>query len=119
MNDLTPLFPALRACLAPMGRRVINSFIEVGNCNLKQIENRFESIFTNEILKRPKAKSPERPYSIRRSYWCFLWQMLNLNTSCREVVRQLQATLAVHNVFGLDAENSGYVQARQRVPLKL
>jgi hypothetical protein len=102
-----------------MGRRVINSFIEVRNCTLNQIENRFESIFTNEILKRPKAKSPERPYSIRRSYWCFLWQMLNLNTSCREVVRQLQATLAVHNVFGLDAENSGYVQARQRVPLKL
>ena len=62
MNDLTPFFPALRPRLAPMGRRVINSFVEVGNCTLNQIENRFESIFTDEILKRPKANSSERPY---------------------------------------------------------
>jgi hypothetical protein len=38
--------------------------------------------------------------------------MLNENTSCREVVRQLQALLALQGARQLDEGNSGYRQRR-------
>jgi hypothetical protein len=67
----------------------------------------------------PVAPHRERPYSTRRTFWCFLWQMLNQNTSCREVVQQLQSVMALHGVHNLDSGNSGYCQARARLPVYL
>jgi hypothetical protein len=65
------------------------------------------------------GKSRERPYSIRRTFWCCLWQMLNENTACRAVVRQLQTALGLQGVPNLDSGNSAYCQARARLPLSL
>jgi hypothetical protein len=45
--------------------------------------------------------------------------MFNDHTSCREVVRQLQALLVLHSGPPLDEGNSGYCQARARLPLDL
>ena len=52
---------------------------------------------------RENANSQERIFSLRRTFWCFLWQMLTPETSCREVVRQVQA------LFGLRARVRGKV----------
>jgi hypothetical protein len=120
MDDI-PWFPQWRNRLNPMGRRASDILTHVRQCTLSQIESRFGSLFTNPELK-PLAsggRRRERPYSMRRTFWCFLWQMLNQNTSCREVVRQLQAVLAIHGVFTLDPENSAYCQARIRMPASL
>jgi len=117
----TPWFPQWLHRLAPMGRRAAHVLTPLRQCTLSQIEARFGALFTDAALRPPPAGEPrrERPYSTRRTFWCFLWQMFNENTSCREVVRQLQAALALHGVLNLDPENSGYCQARARLPVLL
>jgi hypothetical protein len=121
-TDQTPFFASWLARLAPMGRRLPQFITPLRQCTLSQIESRFGSFMTAKVLRPPPAsrtRRRERPYSVRRTFWCFIWQMLQENTSCREVVRQLQAVLALHGIFNLDEGNSAYVQARQRLPVQL
>ncbi|HSU57520.1 MAG TPA: IS4 family transposase, partial [Candidatus Dormibacteraeota bacterium] len=49
---------------------------------------------------------------------CFIWQMLKSKTSCREVVRQIQALFRLNGRGLIDENDSAYVQARQRLPQK-
>ena len=93
-----------------MGRRTAKLLTQIRQCTLSQVETRFGTLFAEPALRPPPPDDPhhERPYSTRRTFWCFLWQMLNQNTACREVVRQLQAVLALHGVHNLDSANSAY-----------
>ncbi len=111
----TPFFPAWRAQLAPLGRGVARSFAAVRQCTLSEIESALGRFVPAKAFQ-PSASPRERPYSLRRTFWCFIWQMLNPRASCREVVRQLQALLALHDGPPLDEGNSGYCQARARIP---
>ena len=117
----TPFFTPWLNILAPMGRRSVEILTHIRQCTLSQVENCFGSLFAYEVLQapRPGDKRRERPYSTRRTFWCFLWQMLNQNTSCREVVRQLQSVMGLHGVHNLDSGNSAYCQARARLPVSL
>jgi hypothetical protein len=117
----TPFFSQWLNILAPMGRRAAGVWTHIRQCTLPQLENRFGLLFTAAALHPPQSGDNirERPYSIRRTFWCLLWQMLNQNTSCREVVRQLQSVMALHGVFNLDPDNSAYCQARARLPIRL
>ena len=120
MNN-TPFFTPWLHLLAPMGQRAKEVLTHIRQCTLSQLENCFGSIFAAAALRPPRSGDPrrERPYSNRRTFWCFLWQMLNENTSCREVVRQLQSVLGLHGVHNLDPGNSAYCQARTRLPVGL
>jgi hypothetical protein len=60
--------------------------------------------------------SRDRVFNLRLTFECFIWQMLKPKTSCREVVRQIQALLGLHNRDLMDEGNSAYIQARQRLP---
>ena len=60
--------------------------------------------------------SRERIFSLRLTCECFLWQVLNPKTSCREVVRHVQALGRSHGQGLIDEGDSAYVQARQRLP---
>jgi hypothetical protein len=119
--DKTPFFSPWLNLLAPMGRRASEVLTHIRQCTLSQLESCFGALFAAAALCPPKPgdQRRERPYSIRRTFWCFLWQMLNQNTSCREVVRQLQAVLGLHGVHNLDPGNSAYCQARARLPVRL
>ena len=50
-----------------------------------------------------------------RVFWCFIWQVLKPRTSCREVVRQIQAW-GETQTLQYDESTSGYCQARTRLP---
>src|SRR5262249_39634172 len=50
------------------------------------------------------------------TFECFVWQLLNPGTSCREVVRHLQALLRLQGRPPISQEDSAYVQARIRLP---
>jgi len=102
-----------------MGRRASQFLSSVRQCTLSQVESRGGGLFASPVLRPPSGPQRERPYSTRRTFGCFLWQMLNQNTSCREVVEQLQSVLALHGVCKLDPGNSAYCQARARLPLPL
>ena len=117
----TPYFPSWLPRLAPRGRRVTQFITPLRQGTLSQIESRLGSFLTAQALQPPAASARrrrERPYSVRRTFWGFVWQILQVNTSCREGVRQLQAVLALHGIFNLDEGNSAYVQARQRLPVQ-
>jgi hypothetical protein len=117
----TPFFTPWLNILGPMGRRSVEILTHIRQCTFSQVENCFGSLFASEVLRppRPGDKCRERPYSIRRTFWCLLWQMLSQNTSCREVVRQLQSVMGLNGVHNLDAGNSAYCQARSRLPVSL
>jgi hypothetical protein len=53
---------------------------------------------------------------VRRTFFGFLYQVLNLECSCRQVVRQVQALSALHDQGRVDEGTSAYCQARRRLP---
>jgi len=61
--------------------------------------------------------SRERIFSVRRTFFGFLYQVLNPECSCREIVRQIQALFALHDQGRVDEGTSAYCQARKRLPL--
>ena len=86
-------------------------------CTLDRIEARFGHLLGGiAALAADQASARERPYSVRRTWWCFLWQMLQLNVSCRSVVRQLQAMFVLEGRPTVDDGTSAYCQARARLP---
>jgi hypothetical protein len=62
--------------------------------------------------------SRERVYTLRRTFFGFLYQVLNPDCPCREIVRQIQALFGLHGLGPLDEGTSAYCQARKRLPLE-
>ncbi len=111
----TPFFPAFRCRLAPLGRRV-QHLAQQSLCHLELLLNPF---LPPGLLAQADEgpNSRERIFSVRRTFFGFLYQVLKPDTSCREVVRQIQALLGLHDQGPVDESNSAYCQARKRLPL--
>lgn len=110
----TPFFPQLRPCLAPLGRRVHH----LRQQSLLHLEQLFSPFLPPGLLAQADEgpNSRERVYSVRRTFFGFLAQVLNPDCSCREIVRQIQALFALHNGGRVAKGTSGYCQARDRLP---
>jgi hypothetical protein len=112
----TPFFPAWRARLAAFGRqaRIASSK------PLPHLEKLFGFLLPPGLLSQTEegTNSRDRFYSVQTTFWAFLWQALNPKAPCREAVRQIQA---LHGLAGSDRHlkdnNSGFCQARARLPL--
>src|SRR3954470_5884315 len=111
----TPYFPALRSRLAALGCRTADN---IRQATLAQIHYHLRDFLPVPLLSSEDdgPNSRERVFSLRLTFECFLWQMLKPKTSCREVVRQVQALLRVNGRGLIDQGDSAYVQARQRLP---
>lgn len=114
----TPFFPAWRPHLAPAGSRVAAVAKTLAGSTLAKIEDRFGSALPAGLLAKP-AQGRDRLYTVRRTFWCFLWQILNPGTSCREVVRQLQALFTLQGGPKVSEKDGAYCLARQRLPATL
>lgn len=112
----TPFFPAWRPQLHR--RRPLKvAFKELRRCTLAKLEERFAPFLAGLAeLSAARASARERPYSVRRTWWCFLWQMLDGNGTCREVVLQLQAMLLLEGRAPVSERTGAYCQARERLP---
>jgi hypothetical protein len=88
---------------------------------LSQIEDRLAPALPPHLLHKPATgdHSREQVYTLGRTWWCWVWQVLQANTACREVVRQVQALLALGPGPQAEAGNSAYCQARGKFPLLL
>jgi hypothetical protein len=62
------------------------------------------------------TNSRERVFTVRRTFFGFLYQVLNPACPCREVVRQIQALFALHHGPRVDEATGAYCQARGRLP---
>ncbi len=88
---LTPFFGPWIHRLAPMGSRTAQAVERVRPYTLCQLENCLAQWLPEELFPKAaqKANSRDRQYTRWRTFWCSLWQNLNPEASCREVVRQL------------------------------
>src|SRR5271170_2741598 len=111
----TPCFPAFRSRLAARGRHTGST---VRQTTLAQLQQHLRDFLPAPLLSAEAEglNSRERVFSLRLTFECFVWQMLNPKTSCREVVRQVQALFRLHGQGTVEAGDSAYVQARQRLP---
>jgi hypothetical protein len=114
----TPFFPNWRARLAAFGQRAHS----LRDQPLPHIEQLFSPVLPAGLLAQAQTgdNSRQRLYSLRSTFWGFLWQMLNPATSCREVVRQIQALFSQADLSAaLDEGTGAYCRARKRVPLEI
>jgi hypothetical protein len=111
----TPFFPLWRSRLAAFGRRVQR----VRQESLLHLELLFAELIPPWLLSQADegTNSRDRVFSVRRTFWGFLYQALNPSCPCREVVRQIQALFCLHSRGPVDEGTSGYCQARLRLPL--
>jgi len=110
----TPFFPLWRARLAPLGRRVAH----LRQQSLVHLDQLFGPLLPPQFLSQADEglNSRERVFSLRRTFFGFLYQALNPGCSCREAVRQIQALWALEQDAPVDAGSSAYCQARARLP---
>jgi hypothetical protein len=118
MND-TPFFAPWIARLAPMGSRAAQAVQRVRAFTLCQLENCFARWLPEELFPKASAQANSRDrHSTRwRTFWCSLWQNLNPQASCREVVRQLQALFRLEGGAHISEEDGAYCRAKARLPL--
>ncbi|MGA9451787.1 MAG: IS4 family transposase [Verrucomicrobiia bacterium] len=111
----TPCFPAFRPRLAALGCRANPTLRQA---TLGQLQEHLRNLLPAPLLSATEEgpNSRDRVFNLRLTFECFVWQMLKPKTSCREVVRQVQALLGLHQRDSLDEGNSAYIQARQRLP---
>lgn len=113
----TPFFPAWRPRLAALGRRV-QTLRQQSLCHLELLLAPF---LPPGLLAQADEgpNSRERVFSVRRTFFGFLYQVLNPNCPCREIVRQIQALFTLHDQGHVDEGSSAYCQARKRLPLPI
>jgi hypothetical protein len=110
----TPFFPQFRPRLAALGRGALL----IRQATLAQLQEHLRDFLPVSLLSTEAAgpNSRQRVFSLRLTFECFIWQLLKPKTSCREVVRQVQALFRLHGQGPVDEGDSAYVQARQRLP---
>src|SRR5271157_172453 len=93
LND-TALFPAWRARFARVGRCVQ----QIRQQSLLQLDLLLGSLLPAGLLSQADEgpNSRQRVYTVRRTFFGFLFQVLKPECSCREIVRQILALCALH-----------------------
>ena len=111
----TPFFPSLRARLAALGQRTVQSLRRL---DFPPLAEKLRELLPPQLLASEDEgpNSRERIYSLRLTFECFVWQMLKPETPCREVVRAVQALFTSVGKGAVDEKTSAYIQARQRLP---
>ena len=110
----TPFFPAWRPRLAALGRRVQH----LRQQSLLQLDELIGPWLPPGLLSQADEgpNSRERVYTVRRTFFGFLFQVLKPDCPCREVVRQILALCALHTEDSSSPGSSAYCQARLRLP---
>lgn len=113
----TPFFPAWRARFGPMGQRAR----QLRQQSLMHLDLLFGAFLPAGLLSQSDEgpNSRERIYSVRRTFFGFLYQVLNPDCPCREVVRQIQALFALVSSRQISEESGAYCVARGRLPLDI
>jgi len=124
MNQLsiqTSDFPAWRHRLGPMKSRLADTVLPLRQVTLCQLEACLKHCLPARLLDKPMdgPHSRQRIYCLSRTFWGWLWQLLNHNAPCREVVRQVQALCSLQGGPFVDERTGAYCQARAHLPQPL
>ena len=110
----TPYFPVWRRKLAAVGRSAFRGRPSAP----VEIETQCRRFLSERALHPPAdgKRRRRRIFFLSRVFWCFIWQVLQPRTSCRAVVRQVQAFCETER-YTFDENTSAYCQARGRLPI--
>ena len=113
----TPFFPAWRGRFANLGRRLQH----IRQQSLLQLDLLLYPLLPAGLLSQADEgpNSRERVYTVRRTFFGFLSQVLKPECPCREIVRQILALCALHPEGESPSPSPGtsaYCQARRRLP---
>src|SRR6266436_6777443 len=113
----TPFFPQFRARLAALGIRVRT----LRQQSLPHRDLLFGPLFATWLLSQSDEgpNSREQIYSVRRTFFGFLYQVLNPDCPCREIVRQIQSLFALLSQRQVSEATGAYCLARARLPLDI
>src|SRR2546421_11808318 len=113
----TPFFPQLRPRLAALGKRVHT----LRQQSLSHLDLLFGPLLPTWLLSQTDEgpNSREQIYSVRRTFFGFLYQVLNPDCPCREVVRQIQSLFALLSSRRVSDDTGAYCTARARLPLDI
>jgi hypothetical protein len=111
----TPFFPAWRPRLARLGQHTQR----LRQQSLMHLDRLFGDLLPAWLLAQADegTNSREQIYSVRRTFFGFLYQVLNPDCPCREVVRQIQSLFALFSSRKVSEETGAYCIARARFPL--
>ena len=100
-----------------MGQRVR----QLRQQSLPHLDLLFGSLWPAGLLSQSDAgpNSREHIYSVRRTFFGFLYQVLNPGCPCREIVRQIQALCALASPRRVSGDTGAYCLARGRLPLEI
>jgi hypothetical protein len=118
---MTPDFPQFIKSFAPMGCRAAAQTIRLlRQATLSQVEERLRHFLSAGDLQKTKQKahSRDRSLPLDRTFWSWLWQILQGNTCCKEVVQQLGMLFALHGK-SIGEGTSAYCQSRKNISLEL
>jgi hypothetical protein len=117
-STTTHFFPSWRHLFAGLSHRPSTARPREAQATLSQIEQRFAPALPASLLAQNSAHahSRERIYTLARTVWSWLWQVLQAYAPCREAVRQIQALFALHQIGTVDEATSAYCQARGKIP---
>lgn len=118
---MTPDFPQLLRTLAPMGSRSLKQALQpLRQATLSQIELLLGAMLPSGCLDKnlSGAHSRQRLLPLDRAFWSWLWQILQANTSCREVMKQLIMLLGLSG-RSMAENSSAYCQSRSLISLSL
>jgi hypothetical protein len=111
----TPFFPAWRSRLAAFGQRVQH----LQQQSLLQLDLLLDPLLPAGLLSQADEgpNSRQRVYTVRRTFFGFLFQVLKPGCPCREIVRQILALCALDTEADAASPGTGaYCQARLRLP---
>lgn len=119
MSFRQPFLPQFRAQLAAYGLRRAHQ--KAAAHTLSGLEALAGPALPNVALGATDSgpNSRQRIYTMKRTFWCFLWQLLQPKTSGRGVVRQLQALLGLQDRGNISSCDGAYFTAKARLPLVL
>src|SRR3954468_23571932 len=105
----TPFFPQFRARLAALGKRVHT----LRQQSLPHLDLLFGPLLPTWLLSQTDEgpNSREHIYSVRRTFFGFLYQVLNPACPCREVVRQIQALFTLQGQCQVSEATGAYCVA--------
>jgi Transposase DDE domain len=113
----TPYFREWRRRLGPMGRKAVKRLR--GN-SLQELDERLVALVPADTFKPEHSRdhSRSRIFTFRLTLECFLWQLLNPGTACREVVRRVQTERRLNHQSVPDEGTSAYIQGRLKLKEK-
>jgi Transposase DDE domain/Insertion element 4 transposase N-terminal len=119
MTSRTPFFRAFGPLL--FGRRGRSTLASLSKLeSLEDLYAIFGDLFAERLLERSDKGTNSRRRSLppQVTFWAFVAQALSPKTSCREVVRRVEAWRRWGQLrSGCSITDSAYIQARQRLDL--